>query len=192
MGTCLKQYDKDYMKMAMLKQEETFRQQVHELHRLYRVQKLLMNDMKAEIKRQRKSSSTRAGNDRWNAENETDMHQQNQRRARQVLNLELPAEEYIEEESDLELTLATGGSRRRKNDNSFTSDSGASLSSSSTESGGVKLNGSEWGLFRVPDVNMGSYRSERKSKFNAEEQMIGEERVKQPPWLFQCLSLNMT
>lgn len=193
MGTCLKQYDKDYMKMAMLKQEETFRQQVHELHRLYRVQKLLMNDTQAEIKRQRKSSSTRAcGNDRWNAENETDMHQQNQTRARQVLNLELPAEEYIEEESDLELTLATGGSRRRKNGNSFTSDSGASFSSSSTESGGVKLNGNEWGLFRVPDVNIGSYRSERKSKFNAEEQMISEERVKRPPWLFQCLSLNMT
>jgi len=33
MGRYLKQYDKDYMKMAMLKQEETFRQQVFKLQK---------------------------------------------------------------------------------------------------------------------------------------------------------------
>ncbi|KMZ57380.1 hypothetical protein ZOSMA_86G00150 [Zostera marina] len=38
----LQHYNKEYMKMAILKQEETFKQQVSELHRLYRVQKLLM------------------------------------------------------------------------------------------------------------------------------------------------------
>ena len=158
--------------------------QVHELHRLYQVQKLLMNDMKAELKRQRKSSCY--------------IHQF-QRTPCQALDLELPAEEYIgkdiedtrqevEEENDLELTLATGSRRRRKNENSFTSDSGASFSSSSTESGGgVKLNcNNDWGLFHVPDINIASYQSESKSKFNAKEQM-SEAR---PPWFFQCL--NMT
>ncbi|XP_047336489.1 uncharacterized protein LOC124940054 [Impatiens glandulifera] len=38
-------YDKEYMKMAMLKHEETFKQQVHELHRLYQIQKGLMKDI---------------------------------------------------------------------------------------------------------------------------------------------------
>ncbi|XP_016475605.1 uncharacterized protein LOC107797248 [Nicotiana tabacum] len=34
--------DKEYMKMAMVKHEETFREQVYELHRLYQIQKILM------------------------------------------------------------------------------------------------------------------------------------------------------
>ncbi|KAL6637911.1 hypothetical protein ACP70R_025483 [Stipagrostis hirtigluma subsp. patula] len=50
--------DKDTLKMAMLKHEETFRQQVHELHRLYRIQKLLMRDLKRELKNQQRSLST--------------------------------------------------------------------------------------------------------------------------------------
>ncbi|KAJ4890990.1 Uncharacterized protein Rs2_30738 [Raphanus sativus] len=37
--------EKQYMKMAMLKHEETFKQQVYELHRLYQVQKILMKSM---------------------------------------------------------------------------------------------------------------------------------------------------
>lgn len=49
--------DKDTLKMAMLKHEETFRQQVHDLHRLYRIQKLLMRDLKREIKSQQSSLS---------------------------------------------------------------------------------------------------------------------------------------
>ncbi|XP_074295298.1 uncharacterized protein LOC141623127 [Silene latifolia] len=39
-------YDhKDYMRMAMLKHEETFKEQVYELHRLYRMQKMLMQNV---------------------------------------------------------------------------------------------------------------------------------------------------
>lgn len=34
--------EKEHIKMAMLRQEQTFRQQVHELHRVYQVQKQLM------------------------------------------------------------------------------------------------------------------------------------------------------
>ncbi|KAJ1293489.1 hypothetical protein BS78_01G072000 [Paspalum vaginatum] len=53
--------NKDKLKMAMLKHEETFRQQVHELHRLYRIQKLLMRDLKRELKSQRNLSSSPNG-----------------------------------------------------------------------------------------------------------------------------------
>lgn len=164
-----------------------------------------MNGMKAEPKRQRKSSNMRNKLNGWNTDNENDTcySHQNQIRTRQALDLELPAEDNIEkngtdamqeaeEESELELTLAIGSNNmRRKKENSFTSDSGASFSSSSTESGGMKLNGCDWRLFQMPDIKPGSYRNERQRKFNGEEQ-ISEEMVKQPPWLFQCLSLNMT
>ncbi|OEL22159.1 hypothetical protein BAE44_0016822, partial [Dichanthelium oligosanthes] len=53
--------DKDTLKMAMLKHEETFRQQVNELHRLYRIQKLLMRDLKRELKSQRNLSTSPNG-----------------------------------------------------------------------------------------------------------------------------------
>ncbi|RLN39199.1 uncharacterized protein C2845_PM01G27400 [Panicum miliaceum] len=53
--------DKDTLKMAMLKHEQTFRQQVHELHRLYRIQKLLMRDLKRELKSRRNLSTSPNG-----------------------------------------------------------------------------------------------------------------------------------
>eukprot|EP01018_Ginkgo_biloba_P037375 Gb_30023 [translate_table: standard] len=40
------EYDKEFLKQTMLKHEEIFRGQVRELHRLYKVQKLLMDDLK--------------------------------------------------------------------------------------------------------------------------------------------------
>ncbi|KAI4387221.1 hypothetical protein MLD38_005068 [Melastoma candidum] len=42
MENLIRSYDKDNMKLAMLKHEQTFKEQVYELHRLYRVQKTLM------------------------------------------------------------------------------------------------------------------------------------------------------
>lgn len=57
-------------------------------------------------------------------------------------NLELMLEEYIgnrdTDESNVELTLAMGSNRRKREEASHTSDSGTSFSSSSTNSG-VKL-----------------------------------------------------
>ncbi|KAI3842032.1 hypothetical protein MKX03_023019 [Papaver bracteatum] len=41
-----KQYDKESVRTTMLKQEEIFKEQVHELHRLYVVQKTLMIEFK--------------------------------------------------------------------------------------------------------------------------------------------------
>ncbi|KAJ9540742.1 hypothetical protein OSB04_027248 [Centaurea solstitialis] len=41
----VKAYDMECMKMALLKHEETFKQQVYELHRLYEIQRVLMKNM---------------------------------------------------------------------------------------------------------------------------------------------------
>ena len=40
------QHNKEVLKQTMLKQEEIFRGQVRELHRLYHVQKLLMAELR--------------------------------------------------------------------------------------------------------------------------------------------------
>ncbi|KAG1347880.1 hypothetical protein COCNU_06G017090 [Cocos nucifera] len=202
----LKNYDRERMKMAILKHEETFRQQVHELHRLYTVQKLLMSDMKnTKLKRQNYGASSKANLQRWNGLNETGSCQpsynnQKQRRPHRPLNLELPAEEYIvnaeeevmldiEQESDVELTLAIGSSRKKRDGTPLTSESGTSFSSSSTESSGMKSRGLEWRLQQTQDMNL-SFPNERDSPFNVGEGMK-QGGLKQPPWLFQCLSLKM-
>ncbi|XP_026397729.1 uncharacterized protein LOC113293245 [Papaver somniferum] len=46
MDRLLEQYDKESARTTMLKQEEIFKEQVHELHRLYVVQKTLMIEFK--------------------------------------------------------------------------------------------------------------------------------------------------
>ncbi|XP_026661250.1 uncharacterized protein LOC103709213 [Phoenix dactylifera] len=197
----LKHYDKERVKMAILKHEETFRQQVHELHRLYRVQKLLMSDMKStKLKKQKDLACSKVNLNTWNGENETgschpSYNNHHQRRPRRPLNLELPAEEYIEnaeedvmleieQESDVELTLAIGGSRSERHGTP-----GTSFSSSSTGSSGVKSRGHEGGVSQAPDINV-SVANERNSPFNVGEGMR-QDRVKPSPWLFQCLSLKM-
>ncbi|KAF3333869.1 hypothetical protein FCM35_KLT01560 [Carex littledalei] len=161
----LKQCDKELMKMAMIKHEETFRQQVHELHRLYRIQKQLMRDVKStnELKRQRSSMSP-------------PNHHSKPRRA---LNLQLPADEYIvstqdEHETELELTLAIGCTRKKREGTPLASDSGGSFSSSSTESGGPVNH--EWVPLPVTDHVM----------------VRSFDEIKNPPWFVQCLSLRMT
>jgi hypothetical protein len=96
MGKLVRQCDMEVMKMAMLKHEETFRQQVHELHRLYRIQTQLMaGDLSTRRQPRRRGS----------------------KQPRRALNLQLPADEYIVGTGDedyegcgteLELTLAVG------------------------------------------------------------------------------------
>ncbi|KAJ0982102.1 hypothetical protein J5N97_010357 [Dioscorea zingiberensis] len=124
MERSLKKCDKESMKMAMLKHEETFREQVHELHRLYGVQKVLMSDMK----KQQKVEQIRP---HWT-----------------TLDLEVPAMPESDDENDLELTLAIGRSRSKKEErSSCVSDSGMSFSSSSVESARVKLSVHDRGMF---------------------------------------------
>ncbi|RRT78546.1 hypothetical protein B296_00009316 [Ensete ventricosum] len=157
---------------------------VHELHRLYRIQKLLMPNTKTAAMKMRRHMKPDI--ELWNVESKTCLNQPSQHRRQPLcsLDLEAPAE-YIrrhngDEESDLELTLATGSSRaqRTRKDASFTSDSGSTFSSSSIESGGI-----------VPDIST-RFRNERNSGLNIEEQMR-QDAVKQPPWLFQCTKQDM-
>lgn len=112
------------------------------------------------------------------------------RQPHHLLDLALSAEEYIEqhkgevmltmeEYSDLELKLATGGNRTptKKNDIRFTSDSGSSFSSSSNDSEFKK------------QVFIG-LRNDRNGGCDIEKQMRKEE-IKQPHWLFPCSKQDM-
>ncbi|KAE9449623.1 hypothetical protein C3L33_18473, partial [Rhododendron williamsianum] len=84
MEKLLKPYDREYMKMAMLKHEETFKHQVYELHRLYRIQKILMKSMKTEG------------------------------RTEYIAECDENGELEVEDESEIKLTLGTSSYGRRK------------------------------------------------------------------------------
>ncbi|XP_062203042.1 uncharacterized protein LOC133905297 [Phragmites australis] len=176
----VRQCDMEVMKMAMLKHEETFRNQVHELHRLYRIQRRLMSGLS-----RAEPMSTRRRN----------------KQPRRALNLQLPADEYIvsaDEDgagTELELTLAVGGrSAARKSNRQergagvsspFASDSGASLLSSSPSS-------AEYYSDDGPAVIHAPMPPpcQRAMAFDLGEGMVRQ----QAPWLLQCqyLSLRMT
>lgn len=115
-----------------------------------------------------------------------------------MLNLELPADEYIEraeedmmlaleQEGDTELTLTVGSNWRKREDASLSSDS--SFSSSSTEFGGLKLAGNGWELQQMEDAG-NSFDCNGKNGFELEG-LLREERLKQPSWHLQYLSLKM-
>lgn len=182
--------------------------QVYELHRLYRIQKILMKSIE----------KSRFNQERWSIKNEVCFTQKK-------LDLEQPAEEYIADsdgngmvemidESEIELTLGptSYNDRRRKSEAPITSDSCPSFSSSSTGSSHInrtisrthhhhrhhqirntkrlEVNGCELGLVRVTDT---ASRCQNASKNNIDvEEQLRQERLKQSPWLFQVLSLNIT
>lgn len=165
--------DMELVKMAMLRHEETFRQQVHELHRLYRVQKQLMGGLS------RPSS-------------ELSCRRQIRRRRRQPRraldlhrHLHLPANECVvvappsaDDDGDgLELTLAIGssggGCRRRRRDETESTGTATPLGSESDNSGGSLTTA----LSSTDTGGSPPYK-----------------RAKQParsPWLVQCVSLEM-
>ncbi|KAJ6733214.1 hypothetical protein OIU74_005053 [Salix koriyanagi] len=169
----LKPCDKECMRMAMLKHEETFKEQVCELHRLYRIQKIMMRNI--ESNRPKSKADT--------------------------------VSELIDE-SEIQLTLGPSRyNRRKKRETPLTSDSGPSLSSTSTGSSHInmtssmtnrkistrreELSGPEMGFFQVPDITLG-YQNGSKSSIGVEELHVRQERLKQPPWLCQVLRLNIT
>lgn len=198
--------------------------QVYELHRLYRVQKLLMNN----ISRNKENEMMKSHQDRWIKSkdennsfyynNSHHIHQQ----PRQKLDLEQPAEENnanidrnggveIEDECDIELTLGPSSyyPTIRKAKTPLTSDSGLSFSSSSSGSSSVKrrdnsdgfrritdkitkkeLTAHNWGLVEVPKSRPG-FMNGRMIGTNDSEQ-VRQDRLQQPPWLFQVLSMNIT
>jgi hypothetical protein len=170
--------EKEHIKMAMLRQEQTFRQQVqlpscshtgraveqytfyyfitmmklfddplqvHELHRVYQVQKQLMT--------------------------QTQITQHHQQRCGSSGKTE------EEEDFNLELTLATGAGRTRQEKPS-TSDSEATMSSSTSAE-------SEQAQRFMPSSNVTNLR------FQGESNRHDDHQVMQSAWRYQCLSLKM-
>ncbi|CAL5370987.1 unnamed protein product [Camellia sinensis] len=217
MEKLLNPYDKEYMKMAMLKHEKTFKQQVYELHRLYRIQKILMTN----VEHGRPNGENQ---ERWNFMrgislthmNDHQIHHHIHHKSRPGLDLEQPVkDEYIaetngeiaqeiEDESEIQLTLGPTSyyRRKKKGETPRTSDSGPSFSSSSTGSSHMKrtnsgtnhttrdghLTGHKLGLTMVPDSNSG-LQSGRRNSFDVEEQ-LNQDRLTQPPWLLQPRSMK--
>lgn len=160
MEKVLKPHDKEFMRMAMLKHEETFREQVYELHRLYRIQKMLMNttvgvnkqqndhqqkqdQIRSHVADQIRASSFAVDNQRQQAQRNTDdqvgtrladHHTPHQERIAESNNNNNQMIKKIDE-SEIELTLSLGPTtytrRRLRPDKS---ESGQSVSSSSTGS----------------------------------------------------------
>lgn len=193
------------MRMAMIKHEETFREQVSELHRLYEIQKILMKNLEQNP---------------WSLKSTNALSQSSKLK----LDLERPADEYIAalnrsdraveilDESEIELTLGPScySTRRKKPSETPSKSDSPSFSSSSTgsshinrtskiretreESAGKCVGGRKLSNLRqVPEVNLGCQigSNSNNSTVNLEDQ-LRQERLKQPPWFFQVLSLNMT
>ncbi|KAF7047871.1 hypothetical protein CFC21_056728 [Triticum aestivum] len=185
MEELVQECDMEVMKMAMLKHEQTFRQQVHDLHRLYRVQKQLMGDQSGRLSVPPCRQAQR----------------RRQHPRRPELSLQLPVDDDVytvfsagtgrlttppsrESEDGLELTLAVGGgggnggssrSQRRRRE-SATDCSGRSpqTPSSSTDS--------DEALRPVLDHHR---------RATACDLRGGVMVSKQPQWLVRCLSLRM-
>ncbi|XP_074573935.1 uncharacterized protein LOC141830402 [Curcuma longa] len=160
----LNQHGKEYIsvKKVMLKQEETFRHQVQELHRVYQIQKLLMREAQPNHKPSKQTNQT-------NSDKGTPEHSDEPK-------------VDADEESDLELTLATGSRTQwKKRSASYISDSGSCFSSTSGDSAGRRPKKSVWDLAH-DSVRFGG---ERKNTGLKIEKMRQDE-LKQPSWLFLC------
>ncbi|KAJ6304764.1 hypothetical protein OIU76_002097 [Salix suchowensis] len=188
----LKPCDKEYMRMAMLKHEETLKEQICELHRLYRIQKIMMRNIESSRPNERNQELWR-----YSRPSQSNLARDMQQKSIVKLDLEWPSSEdcvaesnadRIVEESEIQLTLGPSSyDTRKKPSPPLSSDSGTGRSSTSTGSSHLnrtkreELRGCELGLFQVPGMAMG-YQNESSGV---------EEQVRQPPWLCQVLSLNM-
>ncbi|KAM3260453.1 hypothetical protein ACQJBY_051613 [Aegilops geniculata] len=208
--------DKDTLKMAMLKHEETFRQQVHDLHRLYRIQKLLMRDLKREIKSQQSGLSASPNGSpgaeydhhrrasaldacsyeqQWQYGATTTRRGSHAAATPRAAQAQLSPEATDDEEAELELTLAVGsGGKKRYSDGHCSP--GESFSSSTTESDTL-TGGQDWQQAQAQHQLVGTgagagspYHKRRPAGFGAEQAEDGG--VQQPsPLLLHWLSLRM-
>lgn len=190
MEELVQQCDMEVMKMAMLRHEETFRQQVHDLHRLYRVQKQLMG------------TEAQAAPPSAPPCRQVQRRRQHPRRPELSLQLPVDDEEYTvacagtgrlatppsrEREDELELTLAVGGvnrggsrSQRRRRE---------SATPSATDCSGRRSP-------QTPSSSTDSDDALRPMHHHHQRATACDPRgtvmvVKQPQWLVRCLSLRM-
>ncbi|KAG7035180.1 hypothetical protein SDJN02_01975, partial [Cucurbita argyrosperma subsp. argyrosperma] len=154
---------KENMKNAMLKHEQTFRHQVYELHRLYRIQKLLMKNI----------IENRGKTERWEVKNE-DEDEEDEKES-----------DFIEE-SEVELTLGpsnysnqVGGGRRRRRKSCFSSSSSSSTTGSAQKSRSFYRHGELVGSSEMGFVG-----------FLEDEMRLSQHHPN--PWLCQPLTLNLT
>ncbi|CAN6289054.1 unnamed protein product [Urochloa humidicola] len=189
----LKQYEKEHMKMAMLKQEETFKQQVQELHRLYRVQQLLMADAASAAimpaaaatrcdleDDERRAAENDAGSSRSWDDAAYPEPEQGKKAAHHP--------QLVLQESELELTLSLGcfGKAAAKKEASSSVDSRTSISSSSTESGSPDCRVAV--LPAAPSL-IGSAAAKPGGGAGSVGQRLEQDGLQQPPWLHKCLNL---
>ncbi|KAF5780180.1 hypothetical protein HanXRQr2_Chr11g0469031 [Helianthus annuus] len=173
-------YDKECMKMAMLKHEETFKEQVYELHRLYQIQKMLMKNIQSSRNNYKENICF---NNYQEQKNKTDLEQSTTTidydHVTQTLNND---QDFEEDDCEIELTLApTSFNRRRSMTNKpETSDSVTGHSSSSSGSNNIKK------VEIVTRENSSFLSGNRKTNTSSDRSL------KQPPWMYQVLSLNMT
>ncbi|XP_044374346.1 uncharacterized protein [Aegilops tauschii subsp. strangulata] len=141
--------DREEMKMVILGQEQTFRQQVHEIHRVYHVQKQVMREMQIAGLNQA-HAETKHKLEVWRDDKATDRQQ-----LYSFSNSWIPAS--AAEECNLELTVATGSSRSHKGKQvgkSSNSYSGMAVSSTSS--------GSDLARFKEFDTRLVRFQIESK------------------------------
>lgn len=156
--------------MVILGQEQTFRQQVHEMHRVYHVQKKLMREMQMAGLNQA-DAETKPKLEVWRDDKATNRQQ--------LYSFSNSCTLASAEECNLELTLATGSSRSHKGKQvgkSSNSDSGMAASSTSTES--------DLAQFKVFDTRAVRFQTESKRFTIADE-------TNQSPWLHQPAILRV-
>nr|GEX40328.1 hypothetical protein [Tanacetum cinerariifolium] len=173
-------YDKECMKMAMLKHEQTFKEQVYELHRLYQVQKMLMKNMQRSTHNLQENIGF---NNYQHQKNKFDLEQPAPTKEYDHVKQTLDNQETEEDECVIELTLApTSFNRKRSTTNKpESSDSMASFSSSSTGSSHIKR------VERITRDNSSFLSGNRINNSSSSDRSL-----KQQPWMYQALSLNMT
>ncbi|WVZ50253.1 hypothetical protein U9M48_001527 [Paspalum notatum var. saurae] len=186
--------EREQMRVAILKQEQIFRQQVHELHRLYHVQKqLMMQQQAAQVTAPNRAPAVttvvdvkpRPQLDVWRLVGEKTTNPPHQLISFTGCNNATTPAPALSEECHLELTLATGGpSSSSSNSCDAQGRQGKRLkASSNSESGATAVSStsteSELAQFGDVDVTMAV-------RLSAESRGIG-----QGAWMYQCLSLKM-
>jgi len=184
--------DREQMRMAILNQEQIFRQQVHELHRLYHVQKQLMQQAQrtALVSHGPVVVDVKPQLDIWCGEKVTTKPQQQIISFTSCNKATKPAPaSAMAEECNLVLTLATGPSSSSSN-SSYDAERQQGKrfkASSNCDSGATKVastsTDSEMARFREVDVA-------KPARFHGEVCRRMDE-MGLGPLMYQCLSLKM-
>ncbi|CAN8264158.1 unnamed protein product [Cochlearia groenlandica] len=166
----LNPYEKQYMKMAMLKHEQTFKQQVYELHRLYQVQKILMKNMKGN------NVNSGLGTFIKRVDHDIDRPLQNSHGGDCI---------YLMEESEIELTL--GPSSCYGDDNLMRIHNNKKKMDGKLNSGKRSLSSSSTGS---SNNNNNNNNNDNNIEEKVRQDRLTKHQKQKQPW-FQALSLNV-